>query len=71
MSYLITQGRYAGLIAKSNNRSGAAGVAVGIIGNLIKQALAYGRNVFNAGADQAESLLADAQRLIAEAREHL
>lgn len=26
MSYLITQGRYAGLIAKSNNRSGAAGV---------------------------------------------
>ena len=29
MSYLITQGRYAGMIAKSNNRSGAAGVAVG------------------------------------------
>jgi len=29
MSYLITQGRYAGLIAKSNNRSGAAGAAVG------------------------------------------
>ncbi len=29
MSYLITQGRYAGMIAKSNNRSGAAGAAVG------------------------------------------
>ena len=29
MSYLITQGRYAGLVAKSNNRSGAGGAAVG------------------------------------------
>lgn len=29
MSYLITQGRYAGLIAKSNNRSGAGGGAAG------------------------------------------
>jgi len=29
MSHLITIGRYAGLIAKANNRSGAAGVAVG------------------------------------------
>ncbi len=29
MSHLITTGRYAGLIAKSNNRSGAAGVNVG------------------------------------------
>ena len=29
MSYLITQGRYAGLVAKSNNRSGAAGVNAG------------------------------------------
>jgi len=29
MSYLITQGRYAGMMAKSNNRSGAAGVADG------------------------------------------
>lgn len=29
MSHLITSGRYAGLIAKSNNRSGAAGVAIG------------------------------------------
>jgi len=28
MSHLIINGRYAGLIAKSNNRSGAAGVAV-------------------------------------------
>lgn len=29
MSYLITQGRYTGMVAKSNNRSGAAGVAIG------------------------------------------
>jgi len=29
MSHLITSGRYAGLIAKSNNRSGAAGAFVG------------------------------------------
>ena len=29
MSHLITTGRHAGLIAKSNNRSGAAGVNVG------------------------------------------
>jgi len=29
MSYLITQGRYAGMIAKANNRSGAAGAAIG------------------------------------------
>lgn len=29
MSYLITQGRYAGMTAKANNRSGAAGVADG------------------------------------------
>lgn len=29
MSYLITSGRYAGLIAKSNNRRGAAGVNIG------------------------------------------
>ena len=29
MSYLIKAGRYAGMIAKSNNRSGAAGVNVG------------------------------------------
>lgn len=29
MSYLIKTGRYAGLIAKSNNRSGAAGIAAG------------------------------------------
>jgi len=29
MSYLITQGRYAGLTCKSNNQSGAAGVAAG------------------------------------------
>jgi len=29
MSYLIEGGRYAGFIAKSNNRSGAAGVAIG------------------------------------------
>lgn len=29
MSYLITTGRYAGMIAKSNNRSGAGGIAVG------------------------------------------
>ncbi len=29
MSYLIADGRYAGMIAKSNNRSGAGGVAAG------------------------------------------
>jgi len=29
MSHLIVTGRYAGLVAKSNNRSGAAGAAVG------------------------------------------
>jgi len=29
MSYLITQGRYTGMIAKANNRSGAAGAAIG------------------------------------------